>query len=53
MNTHNFFKLISIAEIEISCSKINENEDDFMKILYAMKILFCYCRIQRTNEKIF
>lgn len=39
MNTQ-FLKLISIVENWISCSKINESEDDFMKILYVMK--FCF-----------
>lgn len=47
---HNFLKLISIVENWISCSKINESAHDFMKKIICHEILFCYCRIQRTNE---
>jgi hypothetical protein len=47
-----FLKLISIAENWISCSKINESEDDFMKILYVMKFCFAIVGFKEQIENI-
>ncbi len=50
-----FFLLFWIGEDWISCYKINESENDFMKKnkkLYDYEFLFWYCKTQRTNENI-
>jgi hypothetical protein len=43
--------MFSISEDEISCFKINEIENDFIKNLWHHDfILFLYCNIQETNQ---
>jgi hypothetical protein len=46
------FLMFSISEDWISSYRINGSENDSMKNLYNHGILFWYCWIEGTNEKI-
>jgi hypothetical protein len=49
-NLYTTFLLFSIDEKRISCFRINESQNHFMKYLSEHKILFWNCKIQGTNE---